>query len=149
MVFLNSHRGRYWNATDLAHALAVNNINSFRVLLSRWAGQGHIAKTGRGTYTLNEDLAVLPPPPTPSHVDPALSRFEGTRAVLQSAPEYSWTAREIAPALGITNPNVFATQLSRWARTGRITKTRRGAYTLLPDAPKPLAESGLTCEGKP
>ncbi|WP_328371445.1 IS4 family transposase [Streptomyces sp. NBC_00445] len=149
IVFLNSHPGRYWNATDLAHALAVNNINSFRVLLSRWAGQGHIAKTGRGTYTLNEDLAVLPPPPMPPHVDPALSRFEGTLAVLQSAPEHSWTAREIAPALGITNPNVFVTQLSRWARTGRITKTRRGAYTLLPDAPKPLAESGLTCEGKP
>ncbi|MEU0648319.1 transposase domain-containing protein [Streptomyces umbrinus] len=149
IVFLNSHPGRYWNATDLAHALAVNNINSLRVLLSRWAGQGHIAKTGRGTYTLNEDLAVLPPPPTPPHVDPALSRFEGTLAVLQSAPEHSWTAREIAPTLGITNPNVFVTQLSRWARTGRITKTRRGAYTLLPDAPKPLAESGLTCEGKP
>ncbi|WP_331748150.1 hypothetical protein OIA45_46240 (plasmid) [Streptomyces chartreusis] len=149
MELLNSRPGRYWNATDLAHTLAVNNINSFRVLLSRWARQGHIAKTGRGTYTLIEDLAVLPPPPVHPRVDPALSRFEGTLAVLRSAPEHSWTAREIALALGITNPNVFATQLSRWSRNGRITKTRRGAYTLLPNAPKPQAESGLTCRGKP
>lgn len=92
MGFLHSQPGRCWNATDLAHALAVNNINSYRVLLSRWASQGHFAKVGRGTYTLIEDLAALSPPPVPPRVDPALSRFEGTLAVLQSAPEHSWTA---------------------------------------------------------
>ncbi|MER5521610.1 CPBP family intramembrane glutamic endopeptidase [Streptomyces sp. NPDC002763] len=49
----------------------------------------------------------------------------------------------LAPALGITDPNVFVTQLSRWARNRRITKTRRGACTLLPGAPKPLLGSKL------
>ncbi|MCZ4612317.1 IS4 family transposase, partial [Streptomyces sp. Lzd4kr] len=71
MEFLHSHPGRCWNATELAHILAVGNINSFRVLLSRWASQGHIAKVGRGIYTLIEDLAAVSPPPVPPCVDPA------------------------------------------------------------------------------
>lgn len=142
--FLNSHPGRPWKATELAHALAVDNIDSFRVLIARWARQGQIAKTGRGAYALIGDLAAAHPPPTLPHVNPTLSRFDGTLTVMRSAPEHSWTAREIAPALGITNINAFASQLNFWTRTGRITRTRRGAYALPTRPPQPPIESCLT-----
>ncbi|WFB88435.1 MULTISPECIES: transposase [Streptomyces] len=136
---LRSHPGRHWGRKELAHAVGAENVNSFCVLLARWAREGLLAKRERGVYMLLDDPAgPLPPPPVPPLPDlaPGLSRFDAALAVMRSAPDRSWTAREIAPALGISNIPSFRVQMATWARTGRIAKVKHGTYTLLPDPPR-------------
>ncbi|MEU2159453.1 transposase [Streptomyces sp. NPDC019396] len=110
---LRSHPGRRWGAQELAAEVGVDNVNSFCVLVARWARNGLISKLHHGVYALLDESATPPPspptlptPPLPA-VDPTLSRFQAALLILRSAPQYAWTATEIAPALGITNLNSF------------------------------------------
>ncbi|MEU6867125.1 IS4 family transposase [Streptomyces sp. NPDC046876] len=147
LAVLRAHPGRLWNPKELARAADADNVQSFCVLLARWARQGLLAKPQRGIYTLLDDAAEpLPrPPQTPPlpDIEPGFSRFEATMTVLRSAPAYAWAPRELAPALGITNLASFSAQVAMWARTGRIRKSRHGVYTLLtgPADPTTLSES--------
>lgn len=56
-----------------------------------------------------------------------VSHVVATAGVAHAA---TWTALEIAPALGTTNINSFQGQMATWSRQGRIAKVRHGAYTL-------------------
>ncbi|MEW1675404.1 IS4 family transposase [Streptomyces noursei] len=146
---LRSQPGRRWGAQELAAAVGVDNVNSFCVLVARWARNGLISKLQHGVYALiDESAAPTSPPPAPPtpplpEVDPTLSRFQATLVVLRSAPEHAWTAMEIAPALGITNINSFQVQMATWSRQGRIAKVRHGAYTLLPTPSEPATAANL------
>ena len=140
--FLKRHPGRPWSAKDLALALAVENVDSFRVVVARWAREGLIRRTHTGEYVLLDDAAYVPSEiPAPPAVDPELSRIEATLVVLRSQPGYAWRPDEIAPALGITNIESFRVQVAYWARQGLIGRSSRGRYTLRPTVRK----APLTC----
>ncbi|WP_234333376.1 transposase [Streptomyces viridochromogenes] len=141
--------GRRWGARELARSIGVDNVSSFAVLLARWARHGLIHKPQAGVYMLLDDPTETPPLPVPPSIAPGTSRLEGALAVLRSAPWHSWTAREVAPALGITNVASLNVQMARWAREGLMTRTRRGAYALAsspPTSPRPTEKHLLTCE---
>lgn len=131
-AFLRRHPGRPWSAKELALASAVENVDSFRVVVARWAREGLIRRTTAG-YVLLDDAAYMPSetPALPA-VDPRLSRIEATLIVLRSRPGYAWHPDEVAPALGITNIASFRVQMAYWALQGRVTRSSRGRYTSQP-----------------
>lgn len=60
------------------------------------------------------------------------ARKERVIRLLQTHPVRSWTAREIAYALGYPKHHVIAGQLCQWAVTGVLERTAPGAYTVAP-----------------
>lgn len=52
LAILRSRPDETWHARDVARALSITNINSFRVQMSQWAHRGLIHKTAPATYTL-------------------------------------------------------------------------------------------------
>lgn len=144
-AFLGRHPGRPWTSRELAQALAVENVDSFRVVVARWAREGLIRKTHTGGYVLLDDPVYTPPaPPAAPVVDPALSRFEATLVVLRSHPGYAWRPDEIAPALGVTNIESFRVQVAYWSRQGLIVRSSRGRYTLRPTVRREPLTSSIT-----
>ncbi|MFG2676858.1 IS4 family transposase [Streptomyces sp. NPDC048445] len=142
---LRSEPGRRWGPRELAKAVNADNVHSYAVLLARWARNGLIHKPQTGVYMLLDEAAPTAASPPPPPRTQGASQLQGTLAVLRSAPDYSWTPHEVAPALGITNVNSLNTQMAKWARKGLIYRTRRGAYAARPS--HSLDHQPLTCLG--
>jgi hypothetical protein len=70
-----------------------------------------------------------PAPGTPRH---------HVTALMTTAPGRPWTATELAARLGLPPPRL-RTRLCHWARTGLLTRTAPGTYTL-PTTPAPLTK---------
>jgi hypothetical protein len=90
------------------------------------------------------DPPPAPPPParqTRRQVTPPpgpRGRWAKVAAILTTAPDRHWRARDIARALGITGEkalNSFCVHMSAWARRGLLTKTAPATYTLTEASP--------------
>jgi hypothetical protein len=81
------------------------------------------------------------PRTTRPHVTPPLGprgRWTKVAAIMTTAPDRHWRARDIARTLGITSEkalNSFCVHMSAWARRGLLTKTAPATYTLTGASP--------------
>ncbi|WP_338674584.1 hypothetical protein V1460_17300 [Streptomyces sp. SCSIO 30461] len=79
---------------------------------------------------------AIPETPAPAgggpHPSSQVSRREQVIQLLLTHPARSWTAREIAYALGYPKHKVIAGQLYQWAITGVLERTAPGTYTVAP-----------------
>ncbi|MFI6578108.1 transposase [Nocardiopsis sp. NPDC050513] len=57
-------------------------------------------------------------------------RYQLALAIMSSAPDTPWHAREIARMVDVTNINGFRVQMSQWSHLGLIKKTGPAIYTL-------------------
>jgi hypothetical protein len=80
-------------------------------------------------------FAIPEPPALASggpHPSSRVSRREQVLQLLLTHPVHSWTAREIAYALGYPKHKVIAGQLCQWAITGVLERTAPATYTVAP-----------------
>lgn len=91
-------------------------------------------------HTPNPDRKQTAPsrPPRQTRPHTTQPRWDLASAIMASAPNQPWRARDIARTLGLRGEpalNSFCVQMSSWARQGRITRTGPGTYTLNPHQP--------------
>jgi hypothetical protein len=125
-------RHHTWNADDRPPTSA--DITAIEVTVHR-PDPPHLPPTHQ---TMSATTAAHPPHGAPLGLDaPACppGRATAVLAIIRSAPQHPWRARDIARTLGIVGEkalNSFCVQLSTWARQGLLTKTAPATYTITP-----------------
>jgi hypothetical protein len=109
---------------------------------SRYPGHGDDPRPALPQVITAIDITICTPPPGTRSRPPGRKRrapAPGTprarvTALLATTPHRAWTATELAALLGLPPPRLH-TRLCHWARTGLLTRTSPGTYTLTPDPP--------------
>jgi len=74
--------------------------------------------------------STTPAPPARANLPAPTGRLHRILELLRAHPHRAWPRHDIATHLAETNTHSLRTQLCYWARTGIITKTTAGHYTL-------------------